>query len=123
MIDTMRPPDLLLNRPGDLKTKAWSYYPPVLPEGVQTSFPVKARVTYDYHTTGTISIPAYSKSYYRIPENSGKLDLTPTVDNTNAPIQISLRKGTAVVVDDRSTGDEYATFIIDFVNVGDGHLQ
>ncbi len=116
---SMSPPDIVLNRPGDFEIWAGQYYPPILPEGVSSYFPVTARVTYDYHTTGTISIPAYSKSYYRI--NKGDVESAARVDNTNAPIQIALTKGTTpIVVDENLKGNEDATFIIEFRNVGDG---
>ena len=116
-LGSMSPPELLYNTPGDLEIETWTYEPPILPEGVKTNLEVTARVKYDYSTTGTLSIPVYSKSYARINQD---IDKTITVTNTNAPIQIELSQGTGVIVDGSLTGNEDHTLILKFVNVGDG---
>jgi len=123
-ISDMNPPDPITDSPGDFEAITITLTAPEdLPEGVQANFPVTARITFDYKTTATISIPAYSKSLYRIKQNEGEaIDGTAKVENTYAPIQATLSRGsTPIIVDDtKGTGEEDFGYLIEFINVGDG---
>jgi hypothetical protein len=124
-ISDMRPPDPITDSPGDFQTKTIALTAPSnLPPGVQANYPITARVTFSYHTTGTISIPSYSKTLYKIMKDKGQtIDGSAKVENTYAPIQVALSKGsTPLVVDDTPTGPASTDYgyLIEFVNVGDG---
>ena len=126
-IESMAPPSLSTNSPGDLKGLSRTFYPPVLPEGVSNEFSVTARVSYDYRTTGSIIIPAISKTLYNI-KKSTIPELK--VKNSEGPLHVELQRGSnPVIVDDiiwAATNnnpdvqyDEF-TYVIGIKNVGDG---
>jgi hypothetical protein len=123
-INSMKPPIRTENRAGDFELFSSNYYPPFVPKGTEASFPVTARIVYNYATTGTITIPIVSKSLQNSRPTGGKIKIS----NTFAPLQISLRNGPdPLVVDDvicknlgKCTQEE--TYIIEFVNKGDGLL-
>ncbi len=116
------PPVPVQNRPGDLKIFTRTFRPPILPEGVEQDFPVTARVAFDYSTTGSIIVPTISKSLLKIRTDKGEaVDSVPRVTNSNGPLKIGLSRGTVpIVIDDTRTGEQEVTFVIEFVNVGDG---
>lgn len=120
--DPFDPPLPAQNRPGDLKFFTKTVLPPELLEGVEQDFPVTAHVTFDYSTTGSIIIPTISKSLFRIKTDKGEaVDSTPKISNSDGPLKISLSKGTVpIVVDERRGGHQDATFVIEFLNIGDG---
>ncbi len=119
----MNAPNELDNVPGESKTWTYTLLPPQIPEGVTTTFTVTGRTTFKYHTTGTITIPAYSKTLYNAKlKQDEEVETVTNVDNTYAPIQISLKKGTSpVLVDDTKNGTQEAIYIIQFQNVGNGY--
>ena len=116
------PPLPAQNRPGDLKIYAKTFLPPILPEGVEQDFPVTARVTFKYKTSGSIVIPTISKSLLKIKTDKGEpVDSTPRISNSDGPLKIGLAKGTVpIVVDEKKGQQQEATFVIEFVNTGDG---
>lgn len=118
----MKPPSLANNRAGDFKIASFYHMPSDLPEGVTTKFPVIARVTFDYHSTGTITIPAYSNTLYTAKKNKGEaIDIQPRVDNTHAPVQIRVTRATVpLIIEETRQNDEIATFLLEFVDVGSG---
>jgi len=116
---SLDPPDPVTNTMGDAKTFSSLLSPPDIPEGVSSNFPITARATFTYHTTGTITIPAYSKTLDRINQETGNADATINVDNTYAPIQIGLNKGSIPLVIDEDENED-VTYILDFINVGSG---
>ncbi len=120
--DDFEPPVQAQNRPGDFRTSTKTFLPPLLPEGVEQDFPVTARVTYQYSTTGSIVVPTISKSLLRIKSNKGEaIESSPRITNSFGPLKIGLDKGTIpIVVDETRTGEQEATFVIEFLNVGDG---
>ncbi len=118
----MKPPSLANNRAGDFKIASFNYKPTDLPEGVTTRFPVIARVTFQYHSTSTITIPAYSNTLYTAKKNKGEaIDIQPRVDNTHAPVQIRVTRATVpLIIDETRQRDEIATFLLEFIDVGSG---
>ena len=122
---TLRAPDLENNIPGDYKTTFWRLKTPDVPQLTYTLPPVIAKVTYNYHTTGSIQIHALGETYYRT-EFSAKGKPVPnpmTVQNTNAPVQILLTdKTNPIIVEDTADADEIQVFPVRFVlkNVGSG---
>lgn len=124
VINDMSPPDPVTDSPGDFQAITMILNTPDdLPQGVQANFPITTRVTFDYKTTGTISIPVYSKSLYKIKKDKGEvIDGSAKVENTYAPIQVKMSRGsTPLIVDDtKTTGTDTYGYLIEFVNVGSG---
>ncbi|MCX6818391.1 MAG: hypothetical protein NT129_00125 [Candidatus Aenigmarchaeota archaeon] len=120
-IAELEPPNPISNTPGDFKTVSVVLTaPPDLPQGVQVTYPITARATYDYKTTGSIIIPAYSKTLYKIKTDKGEtIDTTPKVENTNSPIKVSLSRGPTPIIVDEEEGEE-TTYVLEFANVGSG---
>src|SRR3989338_1575905 len=113
----MKPPSLATNRAGDFKIASFFLKPSeILPEGVTTNFPVTARATFTYSSTGTITMPAYSDTLYTTKKNKGEIiDISPRIDNTHAPIQIRISKATVpLVIDNKRAGNEIATYVFEF---------
>ncbi len=119
----MKPPSLATNRAGDFKVASWQLKPSEnLPQGVTTNFPVTARVTFMYSSTSTISLPAYSETLYTAKKTRKEfIDSNPRVDNSFAPVQVMVTKATLpLVINDRRTGNEVATYVFEFADVGSG---
>ena len=109
------------NIPAQFQTKQWTFYPPILPEGVKQTYKVTARVYYDYKTTGTINIPVYSSAEWERRQNSGKTADTILSSNSAGPIQLNIIKATSpIIVNEKRAGYEKPTFTLQFQNVGDG---
>ncbi len=114
------PPDPVMGTPGDFKTvTATLVSPSDLPQGVQVNYPITARVTYSYKTTGAITIPAYSEDLYKVNVQQGRaMETTAKVENTYAPIKVILSRGpTPIVVSDEG---EETSYVLEFTNVGSG---
>jgi hypothetical protein len=114
------PPDPVMGTPGDFKTVTSTLVSPSdLPQGVQVNYPITARVTYSYKTTGAITIPAYSEDLYKVNVQQGRaMETTAKVENTNAPIKVMLSRGpTPIVVSDEG---EETSYVLEFTNVGSG---
>src|SRR3989338_4112777 len=132
VVSSMEPPLKSENKPGDLNIFYVNYYPPFVPKGGEAVFPVTARVKYTYANTGTLVIPVVTKSLEKIKKDKGEsIDGTAKVTNTFAPLQISLKSGPEpLLVDDviysnlPSLATQYQddTYIIQFVNRGDGQM-
>ena len=123
-LKNMLRPDPQFNIPGDLKTAIWRLKTPSLPQLTQP-FTVKAKVTYDYNTTGAITIKAASKTFIRAKYagDSTQIQNPMTITNTNAPVKISLTdKIPPIIFDDTDTGDNEQDFVVQFIlkNVGSG---
>lgn len=116
------PPLPAQNRPGDLKIFTKTFSPPILPEGVEQDFPITARVTFQYSTTASIVVPTISKTLLKIKTDKGEtIESTPRISNSDGPLKIGLAKGTApIVVDEKKGTEQEATFVFEFVNIGDG---
>lgn len=121
---SLKAPDPQDNLPGDFKTTYWRLKTPDLPQ-IPYTFSVKAKVTYNYKTTGGIQIRALGQTYYRTEflAKSKTVDNPMVVTNTNAPVKILLpEKTNPLIIDDTSEGDEMQTFPVRFIlqNVGSG---
>lgn len=122
-IGVMDPPRPASNIPGDLSAFTLMLKPPDLPEGVETDFPVVARVNYDYKTTGSITIPAISKSLYVDKKRKGEtIPDQPTISSkTFAPLEISMDSSRVpLVANDAGTTKTTETYIIEIQNLGKG---
>lgn len=118
----MSPPYVDRNRPGQSFTTMWSLIPPNLPEGVRTSYPITARVSYLYTTTAQVNVFAYNKAESKRMIDLGQTPLEYTIDNSQAsPIKISLERATSpIIVNDNQPGMEFANYLITLQNVGNG---
>ncbi|MBI5061026.1 MAG: hypothetical protein HZB67_01815 [Candidatus Aenigmarchaeota archaeon] len=120
----MKAPDPQYNMPGGYKTTYWKLKTPEVPQ-LTMSFPVKAKVTYMYKTTGAIQVKSFGSTYYETEYLAKGKTLTDamTVTNTNAPVKILLTDKTPpIIVDDSMDADEMQSFVIRFKlqNVGSG---
>jgi hypothetical protein len=113
------PPNLEYKTPGDVRTTDWNLKGPLLPEGIEHDYDLKARVTFTYKTSGAINILSLERNeYYRRlqkDETFGELKVT----NTFAPVQINAVGPYPTVIDADSDENEF-TYILEFINVGDG---
>ncbi|MBI4018539.1 MAG: hypothetical protein HY368_02930 [Candidatus Aenigmarchaeota archaeon] len=125
------PPDVNRNRAGKIFTAAWTLFPPVLPEGVSTTFKPTARIYYLYKSNAVANIPVLSINEFRRRQNTGQaVTLAADVSNQRAPVKIALTRGqTPVVVDTNpkllenfNTQKEKATFVFELQNVGKGFV-
>jgi hypothetical protein len=118
----MSPPYPDRNRPGQSFTTMWSLKPPILPEGVRTTYPITARVSYLYTTTAQVNVFAYNKAESKRMTDLGQAPLEYTIDNSQAsPIKISLERATSpIIVNDNQPGAEFANYLITLQNVGNG---
>ncbi|MFH0832710.1 MAG: hypothetical protein V1900_03265 [Candidatus Aenigmatarchaeota archaeon] len=123
-VSKMSPPKPDESIPGDIKTYMWEIDAPDLSEGDFVSFPVKARVTYDYETGNTIAIKAISYDRYSIMQKKGETVENPVSmrDDFSGPIKIKLAKGATPLIIDPSEaeGKIERVYKLEVQNVGDG---
>jgi len=121
-IKDLDPPNEYTNQPGEFQLVQWQLMTPEIPQGISPEVTVYARVYFDYNTTGSITVKAYSKDEMLRMKSLGTwVEEDPYVVNTNAPIKIDVPKATSPIIVDTSTSeDEIATYRIEFKNVGDG---
>lgn len=120
--DSMNPPSIDNRRPGDFKIANFILKTPNMPEGVKADFPVIARVTFEYSSSATMTMPAYSSALYAVKKNKGEVvDIQPRLENSHAPVQVRItRAPVPLIVDEKRGGNEIATFIFELVDVGSG---
>jgi len=121
--DSMSPAVPTQNKPGQSFTTQWLLRPPVLPEGVHTSYPITARVSYMYTSNAQINLQAFNKAEAERREVLGQAGAIPiTVENSYfAPIQVVVTRGVnPIIVNQRQPNYELANYLIEFQNVGNG---
>ncbi len=121
---TMSPPNPQLGTPGELRTATWRLPTPYVPEGLRKNYNLKSRITYDYSTKAAATLKAYSKRWYDMQLQQGKLTpaatsqilVTHSIDPT--PIAVSISGPDKIVVPERNY--QAYTYQITFTNVGGG---
>ncbi len=111
------------NKPGQSFTTQWIFRPPVLPEGIHTTYPVTARVSYLYTTNAHINIQAFNKAEAQRREALGEpLQLPLAVESSYAaPIQVAVIRGVnPIIVNQRQPNFELVNYLIEFQNIGNG---
>ena len=111
------------NKPGQSFTTQWIRKPPVLPEGIRTSYPLTARVSYLYTTNAHVNLIAYNKAEAQRRELLGEqLNFPINLENSHAaPIQVVATRGVnPIVVNQRSPNFELVNYVFEFQNVGNG---
>ncbi|MBI2578626.1 MAG: hypothetical protein HYW26_02855 [Candidatus Aenigmarchaeota archaeon] len=126
------PPDVDRNRAGKIFATSWTLFPPVLPEGVSTTFNPKARVYYLYQSNAIAKIPVLSINEFRRRQNTGQdTTLVADISNQHSPVKIALTRGgdRPIVVDTNpkllqnfNTQKERSTFVFEMQNVGNGFV-
>ena len=111
------------NRPGQSFTTQWIRQPPMLPEGIHTSYPLTARVSYLYTTNAHVNLIAYNKAEAQRRELLGEaLSFPVAIENSHAaPIQVVATRGVnPIVVNQRAPNFELANYVFEFQNIGNG---
>src|SRR3989338_8230605 len=111
------------NKPGQSFTTQWLRQPPVLPEGIHTSYPMTARVSYLYTTNAHVNLVAYNKAEAQRRELLGEqLSFPIAIENSHAaPVQVAMTRGiNPIVVNQRAENYELANYVFEFQNVGNG---
>lgn len=127
-LGTMSPPDVLRRVEGATQIFVWPLKAPELPIGNKVSYPLRARVTYNYKTTSVINIPVYSEDEARRKELSASAFNSIEYTNSNGPMKVSVtgpNTGYVTVRDPRleveNPGpDENIYFSINLDNLGSG---
>ena len=121
--DSINPAVPSQNKPGQSFTTQWILQPPVLPEGVHTTYPVTARVSYLYTTNAQINLQAFNKAEAQRREALGQsLTFPITVETSYAsPMQIAVTRGiNPIIVNQRQPNFELVNYLIEFQNIGNG---
>lgn len=130
-VSSLSPPDLTVEppMPGEFKIFEWELDAPSdLGQGVEHSYDVTGRVTYDYKTTAAITIPGYSKTEYsrRTEEEKDELDSV-EISNTvgtegsgGAPVKIDLTPKNVIIFKNDEDEDKTMSYRLVFRNVGEG---
>ncbi len=121
--DSIKPAVPSQNKPGQSFTTQWILQPPVLPEGVHTTYPVTARVSYMYTTSAQINLQGYNRAEAQRREALGEpLSFPVTVETSYAsPIQIVVTRGiNPIIVNQRLPNYELVNYLIEFQNIGNG---
>lgn len=111
------------NKPGQSFTAQWIRQPPVLPEGIHTSYPLTARVSYLYTTNAHVNLIGYNKAEAQRRELLGEqLNFPVVVDNSHAaPIQVVATRGiNPIIVNQRAANFELTNYVFEFQNIGNG---
>jgi hypothetical protein len=123
-LGTLKPPFPARNIPGDVKLVQWQLQTPAIPQGIAPNKQVEARVTYDYNTSGHVTVGAMSEDEFRRQQiNSQTPTFTPEVVNSEGPLHLAVsEKFTRPLIVDTTTSDPDAVFPLNFqlTNVGDG---
>ncbi len=119
---TFKPPSMKDNIPGDFRFFDVTLTAPDLNEGDRASFPVKARVEFNYKTTGSVIVKALSINQQQILQRKGEAVSNPVQEsNSDGPVKFNFVRGSTPLVIDP---DEAATIERDFrfevSNVGSG---
>ncbi|MBS3051650.1 MAG: hypothetical protein J4400_05890 [Candidatus Aenigmarchaeota archaeon] len=121
--DSIRAAVPVQNKPGQSFTTQWIRQPPVLPEGIHTSYPLTARVSYLYTTNAHVNLVAYNKAEAQRRELLGEqLSFPIAIENSHAaPVQVAMTRGiNPIVVNQRAENYELANYVFEFQNVGNG---
>lgn len=119
----LRPAVPAQGKPGQSFTAQWIFKPPVLPEGVYTTYPVTARVSYLYTTNAHINLQAFNKAEEERRRALGEPSDLPLVVTTShaSPIQIAVVRGrNPIIVNQRQPNFELANYLFEFRNIGNG---
>lgn len=111
------------NKPGQSFTTQWIRKPPVLPEGIRTTYPLTARVSYLYTTNAHVNLIAYNKAEAQRRELLGEpLNFPVEVVNSHAaPVQVVATRGiNPIVVNQRAPNLELVNYVFEFQNIGNG---
>lgn len=111
------------NKPGQSFTTQWIRQPPLLPEGIHTSYPFTARVSYLYNTNAHVNLIGYNKAEAQRRELLGEpLEFPIVMENSHAaPIQVAVTRGVnPIVVNQRAENFELVNYVFEFQNVGNG---
>ncbi len=119
------PPDKTTGEKGGRVVKSWKIDPfSDLPEGVDYTGELTARVLYDYKSNGEVDIYVINKKYYRTLKTQGKtLPTIKSMKNSDGPIHLSIdTAGLPIIVDDSVTSSNPKEFQIRLYikNVGSG---
>lgn len=96
---TLGPPRIKDNIAGDSRFLSRIFLAPNLREGSIAAFPVKARITYDYKTTGSIAIKAISFERLQVLQNRGQSVSDPLIEtNSESPLKMKFSKGSVPIV-------------------------
>ncbi|MBI5332563.1 MAG: hypothetical protein HZB65_03250 [Candidatus Aenigmarchaeota archaeon] len=131
---SLYPPDPVTKSSGGIETVAFidiKLKENLLPSGLRKTFPLKIRASYNYETSGTVSLEAYSKKRYNRDIQLGNQALITAessipVQTTIAgtPISVSISGPDKIIVNDAIVGKESKTkytYHITFTNIGEGY--
>lgn len=120
----LRPAIEQRNIPGDFRLAQWQLITPVIPQGLSPDLSVRARVTYDYNTSGLLQITAVSEDEFQRQRILGTVPPAPVIINSFGPLQLDIPTASQfqyIVVDTTSGRDKFDyAFRIVFRNVGGG---
>jgi len=122
---TLEAPNEMYNQPGETRQQVWMLKTPEVGEGITLPATVTAYVTFDYVTTGSMTLKAVSKDYYRVLQGKGEEVTNPfIIVNSNGPLKINAEQIAAPWIVDpvkfQAGMPETSSFLVKFVNVGDG---
>ncbi|MBI2076100.1 MAG: hypothetical protein HYT72_02525 [Candidatus Aenigmarchaeota archaeon] len=122
---SLTPPRIKDNLPGDSRFLSATFMAPNLREGDRQTFPLKARVTYDYKTTGSIIMKAVSYERLKVLQNRGQSVSDPLSEsNSESPVKMKFSKGAVpIVVNTQELGTDKIIrrdFRFDITNIGSG---
>jgi hypothetical protein len=121
---TMKPPLPQRNVPGDFKLAQWQLKTREIGQGLNPIMQVTARVSYDYNTSGHMTVAALSyDEFRRLQINNQQPAFTASAINSEGPIHLEVNeKFMKPIIVDTTTGEDQIVqpFRFDFVDVGDG---
>lgn len=113
------PPAPELGRPGDFRAVNWELQAPFLPYGAVKDFRILGRMSYEYSTSSSVSIPVYTKSEFRQRKGINSMEIR----STNGPVKIEVSGPKQIVVDTAAADiskNEVVVYTITMTNTGDG---
>jgi|GEM_PF-1452923 len=119
------PPNPSLGRAGQSFIPQWILRPPVLPEGVKSTFPVTARTSFFYKTNAQVNIQTFNKAEFKRRADLGQqTDYPLAMENSfGSPIQIAAVRGSSpIVVNTEALGGllQRESYVFEFINLGQG---
>ncbi len=98
-VGTLNPPRSKDGTPGDSRFLSMILEAPNLREGDSAVFPVKARVTYNYRTTGSVRMKVVSFERMQVLQNKGgSVSDAFSESNSDSPVKLALVRGTVPVI-------------------------
>jgi len=119
-IGDLRAPDMTMNTKGEIASRTWDITAPSIPQGVESPFPIEARVVYQYKTTSSSKINLYSEYEWKRLSDKGQLsqsNMLP-IDNSNGPIHVTVQGPSDYEI--RENSDNTIPITITFMNTGSG---